>query len=280
MDKVESMYVEYFHERLEEIGEKWTNRLQLLVDEKEATDTAVLKVPELKNEIKLFCSDFVKQMIFQESNNRDVQEWAGRIVEIFSSHTFSLQQSVASLTNLRQILWDVMVEFSSEQEHPIEASRLAGWGSYMNKSFDLLLHKVTVYTNQLNEEQLAAQQTKITELSVPIIPISEDIGVLPLIGTIDTYRASLIQRKGIERSSELQLSYLVIDLSGVPIMDTMVANEIFQLIKMLDLSGVESILTGIRPEIAQTAVQLGIDFTNVNTYAHLHQALRAILPSS
>ncbi|MFP3442463.1 hypothetical protein R0K18_32500, partial [Pantoea sp. SIMBA_133] len=79
----------------------------------------------------------------------------------------------------------------------------------MNKSFDLLLHKVTVYTNQLNEEQIAAQQTKITELSVPIIPIAEDIGVLPLIGTIDTYRASLIQRKGIERSSELQLSYLV-----------------------------------------------------------------------
>jgi rsbT co-antagonist protein RsbR len=203
MDKVETMYVEYFHERLEEIGEKWTRRLQILVDEKEATDTAVLKVPELKKEIILFCSDFVKQMIFQKSNSRDVQEWAGRIVEIFSSHTFSLQQSVASLTYLRQILWDVMVEFSSEQKH-IEASRLAGWGSYMNKSFDLLLHKVTVYTNQLNEEQIAAQQTKITELSVPIIPIAKDIGVLPLIGTIDTYRASLIQRKGIERSSELQ----------------------------------------------------------------------------
>ena len=276
MDKVETMYVEYFHERLEEIGEKWTNRLQLLVDEKEATDTAVLKVPELKNEIELFCSDFVKQMIFQESNKRDVQEWAGRIVEIFSSHTFSLQQSVASLTNLRQILWDVMVEFSTEHEQLIEASRLAGWGSYMNKSFDLLLHKVTVYTNQLNEEQIASQQTKITELSVPIILIGKDTGVLPLIGTIDTYRASLIQRKGIERSAELQLSHLVIDLSGVPIMDTMVANEIFQLIKMLELSGVESVLTGIRPEIAQTAVQLGIDFNNVTTYAHLHQALKVI----
>ncbi|MFK3959704.1 STAS domain-containing protein [Guptibacillus hwajinpoensis] len=277
MEKVEVMYVEYFHERLEEIGDKWTKRLQLLVDEREATDTAVLKVPELKKEVQSFCSDFVKQMIFLESNSRDVQEWAERMVGMFSNHSFSLQQSVASLTYLRQILWDVMVEFSSQEDQLIEASRLAEWGSYMNKSFDLLLHKVTVYTNQLNEEQIAAQQTKITELSVPIIPISKEIGVLPLIGTIDTYRASLIQRKGIERSSDLQLSYLVIDLSGVPIMDTMVANEIFQLIKMLELSGVESILTGIRPEIAQTAVQLGIDFNNVNTYAHLHQALRAIL---
>ncbi len=274
---MEVMYVEYFHERLEEIGDKWTKRLQLLVDEREATDTAVLKVPELKKEVQSFCSDFVKQMIFLESNSRDVQEWAERMVGMFSNHSFSLQQSVASLTYLRQILWDVMVEFSSQEDQLIEASRLAEWGSYMNKSFDLLLHKVTVYTNQLNEEQIAAQQTKITELSVPIIPISKEIGVLPLIGTIDTYRASLIQRKGIERSSDLQLSYLVIDLSGVPIMDTMVANEIFQLIKMLELSGVESILTGIRPEIAQTAVQLGIDFNNVNTYAHLHQALRAIL---
>ncbi|MGB8000232.1 MAG: STAS domain-containing protein [Anaerobacillus sp.] len=277
MEKVETMYVEYFHERLEEIGEKWTKRLQLLADENEATDTAIIQVSELKKEIKLFCSDFVKQMIFLESNSRDVQEWAGRIVEIFATHSFSLQQSVASLTYLRQILWDVMVEFSAQEDQLIEANRLAEWGSYMNKSFDLLLHKVTVYTNQLNEEQIAAQQTKITELSVPIIPISQTIGVLPLIGTIDTYRASLIQKKGIERSSELQLSHLVIDLSGVPIMDTMVANEIFQLIKMLELSGVESILTGIRPEIAQTAVQLGIDFTNVHTYAHLHQALEAVL---
>ncbi|MGG1685056.1 STAS domain-containing protein [Pseudalkalibacillus sp. NRS-1564] len=277
MEKVEVMYVEYFHERLEEIGDKWTKRLQLLVDEREATDTAVLKLPELKNEIQLFCSDFVKQMIFLESNSRDVLGWAERMVGIFSNHTFSLQQSVASLTYLRQILWDVMVEFSAQEDQLIEASRLAERGSYMNKSFDLLLHKVTVYTNQLNEEQIAAQQTKITELSVPIIPISKEIGVLPLIGTIDTYRASLIQRKGIERSADLQLSYLVIDLSGVPIMDTMVANEIFQLINMLELSGIESILTGIRPEIAQTAVQLGIDFNNVNTYAHLHQALSAIL---
>ncbi|TKD72037.1 STAS domain-containing protein [Pseudalkalibacillus hwajinpoensis] len=277
MDKVESMYVDYFHERLEEIGEKWTKRLQKLVDEKEATDTAVLQVPELKKEIQAFCSDFVKQMIFLESNSRDVQEWAGRIVEIFAYHTFSLQQSVASLTYLRQILWDVMVEFSAQEDQLIEASRLAEWGSYMNKSFDLLLHKVTVYTNQLNEEQISAQKTKISELSVPIIPVSKEIGVLPLIGTVDTHRAALIQSKGIEQSSALQLSYLVIDLSGVPVMDTMVANEIFQLIKMLELSGIESILTGIRPEIAQTAVNLGIDFTNVHTYAHLHQALKAIL---
>ena len=180
MEKVETMYVEYFHERLEEIGEKWTKRLQLLADENEATDTAIIQVSELKKEIKLFCSDFVKQMIFLESNSRDVQEWAGRIVEIFATHSFSLQQSVASLTYLRQILWDVMVEFSAQEDQLIEANRLAEWGSYMNKSFDLLLHKVTVYTNQLNEEQIAAQQTKITELSVPIIPISQTIGVLPV----------------------------------------------------------------------------------------------------
>ncbi|WP_347550988.1 STAS domain-containing protein [Pseudalkalibacillus hwajinpoensis] len=277
MDKVESMYVDYFHDRLEEIGEKWVKRLQLLVDEKEATDTAVLQVPELKKEIQAFCSDFVRQMIFLESNSRDVQEWAGRIVEIFEYHTFSLQQMVASLTYLRQILWDVMVEFSVQENELIVASRLAEWGSYMNKSFDLLLHKVTVYTNQLKEEKIEAQQTKITELSVPVILVSKGVGILPLIGTIDTYRAALIQRKGIERSAELELSYLVIDLSGVPIMDTMVANEIFQLIKMLELSGIESVLTGIRPEIAQTAVQLGINFDQIRTYAHLHRALKAII---
>lgn len=277
MNKIEQRYVDFFEERIEEIGEKWIDRLHLLVNEHEATDTAVLDVPELKTEIEAFCSDFVRQMIFLESNARDVMQWASRIVEIFEHHTFSLQQSVASLTYLRQILWDVMVEFSNEKDENIEAKHLAEWGSYMNKSFDLLLHKVTVYTNQLNEEKMQAQQTRISELSVPVIPLTKKIGVLPLIGTIDTYRASLIQRRGIEKSAELKLSHLVIDLSGVPIMDTMVANEIFQLMKMLELSGIESIVTGIRPEIAQTAVQLGIDFENVKTYAHLHQALKVLL---
>lgn len=277
MNKVEQRYVDFFEEHLEEISEKWISRLHTLVNEHEATDTAVIDDSKLKKEIEAFCSDFVRQMIFLESNQRDVMQWASRIVEIFEHHTFSLQQSVASLTYLRQILWDIMVEFSREKKENIEASQLAEWGSYMNKSFDLLLHKVTVYTNQLNEEKMKAQETRISELSVPIIPLSKNVGVLPLIGTIDTYRASLIQRRGVEKSAELKLSHLVVDLSGVPIMDTMVANEIFQLMKILELSGIETIVTGIRPEIAQTTVNLGIDFDKVKTFAHLHQAIHEIL---
>ncbi|WP_270181491.1 STAS domain-containing protein [Alkalihalobacillus sp. CinArs1] len=277
MNKVERRYVDFFQDHIGEIGEKWIARLHLLVNENEATDTGVIDDAELKREIEAFCSDFVRQMIFLESNERDVMQWASRIVEIFVNHTFSLQQSVASLTYLRQILWDIMVEFSQETTENIQASQLAEWGSFMNKSFDLLLHKVTVYTNQLNEERMNAQDTKISELSVPIIPLSKNVGVLPLIGTIDTYRASLIQRRGIEKSAELGLSHLVIDLSGVPIMDTMVANEIFQLIKILELSGIDATVTGIRPEIAQTTVSLGLDFDRVKTYAHLHQAIHEIL---
>ncbi|MCA0987661.1 STAS domain-containing protein [Guptibacillus algicola] len=277
MNKVEQRYVDFFEEHLEEISEKWITRLHKLVNEHEATDTAVIDDSKLKKEIEAFCSDFVRQMIFLESNQRDVMQWASRIVEIFEHHTFSLQQSVASLTYLRQILWDIMVEFSREKSENIDAAQLAEWGSYMNKSFDLLLHKVTVYTNQLNEEKMKAQETRISELSVPIIPLSKSVGVLPLIGTIDTYRASLIQRRGVEKSAELKLSHLVVDLSGVPIMDTMVANEIFQLMKILELSGIETIVTGIRPEIAQTTVNLGIDFDKVKTFAHLHQAIHEIL---
>ncbi|WP_377889836.1 STAS domain-containing protein [Alkalihalobacillus sp. R86527] len=277
MNKVERRYVDFFEEHLEEISDKWVGRLHNLVSEHEATDTAVINDSQLKTEIEAFCSDFVRQMIFLESNHRDVMQWASRIVEIFEHHTFSLQQSVASLTYLRQILWDIMVDFSREKNENIEAAQLAEWGSYMNRSFDLLLHKVTVYTNQLNEEKMKAQETRISELSVPIIPLSKNVGVLPLIGTIDTYRASLIQRRGVEKSAELKLSHLVVDLSGVPIMDTMVANEIFQLMKILELSGIETVVTGIRPEIAQTTVNLGIDFENVKTFAHLHQAIHEIL---
>ncbi|MDV2583684.1 STAS domain-containing protein, partial [Alkalibacillus haloalkaliphilus] len=82
---------------------------------------------------------------------------------------------------------------------------------------------------------LQSQQEMITELSSPVILIKDQIAILPLVGDIDTYRAKIIFDKTLKQCNDLQVEHLVIDLSGVPIIDTMVANQIFHVISGLEL---------------------------------------------
>nr|WP_243847105.1 STAS domain-containing protein [Thalassobacillus devorans] len=118
-----------------------------------------------------------------------------------------------------------------------------------------------------------ASQTEINELSVPIIEITESVAVLPLVGAIDTARAQLLMDHALSESSNNDYDYFIIDVSGVPVIDTMVADQIFKVIRGLKLIGVEVKMSGVRPEIAQTMVQLGVDFEDTLSFSSLHRAL-------
>ncbi|PLT33211.1 anti-anti-sigma factor [Bacillus sp. V5-8f] len=119
-------------------------------------------------------------------------------------------------------------------------------------------------------------KTAFMELSVPVVPLSKGIAVLPLIGNIDTERAGLLMEQTLQEAGRLHLSHLILDLSGVVMVDTMVADQIFKVMDALKLLGVKTIVTGIRPEIAQTVVSLGLDFSKQVTRANLEQALADI----
>jgi rsbT co-antagonist protein RsbR len=118
--------------------------------------------------------------------------------------------------------------------------------------------------------------TALEELSVPVVAINKNVAVVPLIGEIDTHRSQLILEVTMEESSKLKLEYLILDVTGVPVIDTMVADNLFKVIYALKLLGVETIITGIRPEIAQTIVSIGVNFKGVTTFADLPTALSSI----
>ncbi|MED1204534.1 STAS domain-containing protein [Heyndrickxia acidicola] len=118
-------------------------------------------------------------------------------------------------------------------------------------------------------KRLQSQQEMIKELSSPIIVIGKKTALLPLIGDIDTSRAKYIIETSLYQCANKSISLLYIDLSGVVMIDTMVAHQLFQLIEALNLIGVKSILSGIRPEIAQTAIQLGLDFSKLTIKSSL-----------
>jgi rsbT co-antagonist protein RsbR len=146
--------------------------------------------------------------------------------------------------------------------------------------FDSIINQV-VYSFSLpfvryHDEQMKKSQLALLELSVPVVPVAKGVAVLPIIGNIDTHRAKLLMKESLKQSAELHIHHFILDLSGVPVIDTIVAQQIFQIINALRLLGVNTKISGIRPEIAQTIVSLGIDFGKTDTFANLQQALASI----
>ncbi|KUP09892.1 modulator protein RsbR [Bacillus coahuilensis m2-6] len=117
--------------------------------------------------------------------------------------------------------------------------------------------------------RLESQANLIYELTAPVITITDQLGLLPIIGEIDTNRTKHILESTLKQVADLHLSTLIIDLSGVIMIDTMVAQRLFQMVEALKLLGTKTVISGIRPEVALTSVQLGIDFTALETSANL-----------
>ncbi|WP_066172292.1 STAS domain-containing protein [Bacillus marinisedimentorum] len=211
-----------------------------------------------------------------DSNANKFEQWAKDVAKSRVKSQTPIHITIANFKKFREIYWNFVTRFIEDSGEQIDPTEVSEWSVRINHAFDDMIQLYTKYYSEMTTNQLKAQQEMIMELSAPVIKLTNDIGVLPIVGEIDTYRAQLVQQKTLNKAMEMGLEYMIMDLSGVPVIDTMVAQELFQVIQSLQLLGVEAIITGIRPEIAQTAVQLGIDFGRISTYAHLQQALSEI----
>jgi anti-anti-sigma regulatory factor len=127
------------------------------------------------------------------------------------------------------------------------------------------------------EEQLKAQAKAIEELSTPVIQLWDGILALPLIGTIDSTRAKQIMENLLSEIVNSKSSQVVIDITGVPIVDTGVASRLMRTVEAARLLGAECILTGISPVIAQTLVTVGVNLGNIKTQGTLKNGLESAL---
>jgi anti-anti-sigma factor len=127
---------------------------------------------------------------------------------------------------------------------------------------------------QLQQQIISAQRSTIQELSTPIIPINDQILVLPLVGAIDTTRAQQIMEAMLGAIVQQRAQVLIVDITGIAVVDTQVANYLLQSAQAVQLLGAQVILVGISPEVAQTIVQLGIDLSSIITRSTLKEGLR------
>jgi rsbT co-antagonist protein RsbR len=149
----------------------------------------------------------------------------------------------------------------------------AAWAYRMHH----ILHRGVVMLSQVfivaHERMIQAQALQIRELSTPLIPLHAGILALPLVGTIDSYRATQIMESLLVGIAEQQADVVIIDITGVPVVDTGVGNHLLQAAQAAKLLGAQVILVGISTEVAQTMVQLGINLTQIVTLATLEAGI-------
>jgi len=140
-----------------------------------------------------------------------------------------------------------------------------------------LLDKLGLFTTETfhrtREDIIARQQHELLELSTPVVALWEGILAVPLIGTLDSERTQVVMESLLQRIVDSGASIAIIDITGVPTVDTLVAQHLLKTVAAARLMGAECIISGIRPQIAQTIVHLGVDLGNVATKATLADAL-------
>ena len=143
-----------------------------------------------------------------------------------------------------------------------------------NKLVDTL-GLITIETFIKGREEVILRQTaEISEISTPVIQVWDGILALPIIGTLDSARTQVVMESLLLKIVDTESTIAILDISGVPAVDSLVPQHLIKTVAATRLMGAECIISGIRPEIAQTIVHLGIDLSNINTKASLAHALR------
>lgn len=198
-------------------------------------------------------------------------DWGINTGASLSAQGVPLDEALKDVAFYRRAIWEVLKKEMKEKDFSID--EVFEVKDIIDPLLDFALYNFSLsyvdsYTNTLNNSRRA-----FLELSVPVVPITNDIAILPLIGDIDTERAQLLMEETLIKTRDMGINHLIIDISGVVIIDTMVANELFKLMDALRLLGVATIFSGVRPEIAQTMVNLGLNTKDLVTKASLRQAL-------
>ncbi len=175
------------------------------------------------------------------------RQWRGEVVS--KRHNGSLHPTYTALTVLEDGGLVCVVRDVTDQKH-VEAERA-----------------------RLQDEIIQTQAAMLAELSTPLIPIDSQVMVMPLIGTLDSRRAQQVIDTLLTGISESRASVAIVDITGVPIVDTQVANALIRAAQSVKLLGAQVVLTGIRPEVAQTLVGLGADLSGLVTRSSLQTGI-------
>ncbi|MCG8395549.1 STAS domain-containing protein [Bacillus atrophaeus] len=264
----------FFSDHVEQMAKEWIDTME----ETDPDSIYALKDPvvveELTEQDKEFYRNLNQMYIKPEKEFLQVfQEWVIELTNDQKHLDTPVQYVIREFMRNRTLYKKYFDTFVASNSSEFAEGESKKWADLIVNVFDFTIYTFVDHAEKNAKKQLNAQREMILDLSSPVITLSQRTALLPLVGDIDTERAKFILENTLDACAKRRVEHLLIDLSGVVVVDTMVAHQIFKLIEALTLIGVSSTLSGIRPEIAQTAVQLGVDFTNIKIKANLAQAL-------
>ncbi len=233
---------------------------------------------ELDTQIRTFLDVFFTALKSGQTTDAGGLEWAE--VRSFLDNLsrqrvlagFSSDETATFIFSLKKSIFDVLRAAAGN-----DAALLADQIWSATSLIDALgLHTVKTF-QRAREEVIGRQQQELLELSTPVVKLWDGILALPMIGTLDSARTQVVMESLLQKIVETESQIAIIDITGVPTVDTLVAQHLLKTVTALRLMGADCIISGVRPQIAQTIVHLGVDLQGVTTKANLADALALAL---
>jgi rsbT co-antagonist protein RsbR len=236
----------------------------------------LIKESDLREQSRRFLQLFI-DLVEQNDDDQNTESWKSvknLLADLSQSRAaqgFSPSETATFVFSLKQPVFDMLQRGLSDMEELVREMWLT------NALLDKLgLYTVEVYL-QSRESIISRQQQELMELSTPVVQLWDNVVALPLIGTLDSERTQVVMENLLEKVVETGASIAIIDITGVPTVDTLVAQHLLKTVAAARLMGADCIISGIRPQIAQTIVHLGINLADIITKATLADAFAIAL---
>jgi rsbT co-antagonist protein RsbR len=271
-----SRLAEVLEKREQEITDRW-------IEQQQATGRKL--TPAEREQAARQSREFVRALkgALQRNASGDISgpDWAGVrdfLVDLSSRRAkdgYTPRETASFVFSLKQPLFTALrVEFGQDPARMADEVWLA----------TLLVDELGLLTTESfqksREEVILRQQKELLELSTPVVRLWENILALPLIGTLDSARTQVVMQNLLDAIVQTRSDYAIIDITGVPIVDTLVAQHLLKTVAAARLMGADCLISGIRPQIAQTIIHLGVDLSEVTTKATLADAFDVALRRS
>ncbi|MCM3789894.1 STAS domain-containing protein [Domibacillus indicus] len=252
-----------------EISRKLDKRYTSFLNESGLADDAITKW-------RAQLIHFIGTAILDQSDAHvtdSVADWAVQTAEGAVHHGVGIDDLMLTVRCYRGVIWDyIEKEIDIEAMNPFSVLKV-------NRIIDAILDQTaqvfSVSYVEYHTKAIRAAQKAFNEVSFPVVALSDQVAVLPLIGELSEERASILLENVLPKCKDLKINDLILDLSGVPQVDTMGTDKLFQLKQSLGLIGINLIFTGIKPSLALPMVNLGVPLDQLNVKGTLKNAISA-----
>ncbi|SCC28714.1 rsbT co-antagonist protein RsbR [Fictibacillus enclensis] len=256
---MENLMINLMEKHHDEMFENWVEELARAIQQEEKL-TPNYAAPITK---ELFDITFNSLINMDMENRADLRQFYLKILLYNGSPNF-ITQSIQAFR--RVVLKTLIQEDLTKEQVLLVYNRIDRW-------FDPVITHVVNDCTHTWESTFSQQQEALKEMTAPFIQLFDGLAVMPLVGNISEDRAEIIMNNLLQGINEYKTKTVFLDITGVPIVDTFIAQSIIKAIQAAKLLGAECIIVGTRPETAQTIVHLGIDLSEINKFSSLGKGL-------